>query len=45
VPAYLVEMKPVIMVDGEVIAMGGAETLGERQQFVMEFITPGGGRE
>jgi len=45
VPAYLVEMKPVIMVNGEVIATGGAETLGERQQFVMDFITPGGGRD
>jgi len=45
VPAYLVEMTPILMVDGEVVAIGGNETLGERQQFVMEFITPGGGRD
>jgi len=43
VPAYLVEMKPVLRVEGEAIAVGNPVTLGENQQFVMEFISPGGG--
>jgi hypothetical protein len=43
VPAYLVEMKPVLRVEGEAIAIGNPVTLGETQQFVMEFIAPGGG--
>jgi len=33
-----VEMKPVLMVEGEIVASGGAVTLGEEQQFVMEFL-------
>jgi len=44
VPAYLVEMKPVLRVEGEEVAVGSPVTLGETQQFVMEFITPGGER-
>ncbi len=43
VPAYLVEMKPVLRVEGEAVAIGNPVTLGETQQFVMEFISPGGG--
>ena len=45
VPAYLVEMKPVLRVEGEPLAVGSPVTLGETQQFVMEFITPGGERD
>ena len=45
VPAYLVEMKPVLRVEGEAVAVGNPVILGENQQFVMEFITPGGERD
>ena len=45
VPAYLVEMKPVLMVEGEIVASGGAVTLGEEQQFVMEFVALGGEKD
>jgi len=45
VPAYLVEMKPVLRVEGEAVATGAPVTLGETQQFVMEFIAPGGERD
>ena len=45
VPAYLVEMKPVLRIEGEAIAIGNPVILGETQQFVMEFITPGGERD
>jgi transglutaminase-like putative cysteine protease len=45
VPAYLVEMKPVLRVEGELRAIGNAETLGETQQFVMEFQMPNGERD
>jgi hypothetical protein len=45
VPAYLVEMKPVLMVEGEPKAIGKADTLGETQQFVMEFQMPNGERD
>ncbi len=43
VPAYLMEMKPVLRVEGEAIAIGNPVILGETQQFVMEFIAPSGG--
>jgi hypothetical protein len=45
VPAYLVEMKPVLMVEGEPKAIGKPDTLGETQQFVMEFQMPNGERD
>jgi len=43
-PAYLVEIKPVLRIDGEAVAMGNLVTLGETQQFVMEFVALGGER-
>ena len=45
VPAYLVEMKPVLRIEGEAVATGSPVTLGETQQFVMDFIAPGGERD
>jgi hypothetical protein len=45
VPAYIVEMRPVLRVEGEAVAIGSADTLGETQQFVMEFQAPGGVRD
>ncbi len=45
VPAYLVEMTPVLRVEGEAVAIGNPVTIGETQQFVMEFMAPGGERD
>lgn len=40
VPAYLVEMKPVLMIAGEPVATGSAVRLGATQTFSIEFTLP-----
>ena len=41
VPAYLVQMKPQLKIDGKVEAEGKAVNLGYRQQFTMSFKSAG----
>ncbi|MEW6104432.1 MAG: hypothetical protein AB1630_11575, partial [bacterium] len=45
VPAYLVQMKPLFMVDGKVKFEGSSIMLGEKQSFTMGFTSPNGPSE
>lgn len=40
VPAYLVNMKPVLMIDGVSVATGGEIGLGKTQQIILTFSSP-----
>lgn len=40
-PAYLVRMRPELKVDGEIVATGGAATLGQTGRFRLVFSGPG----
>jgi hypothetical protein len=40
-PAYLVEMRPILLVDGAVKASGGGKGLGEDQLLTTTYIFPG----
>jgi transglutaminase-like putative cysteine protease len=41
-PAYLVQVKPELRIDGQVVATGGNTTLGQTGRFLMFFTQPGG---
>lgn len=40
VPAYLVNMKPILMIDGNAVATGGEIGLGDTQQIKLTFSSP-----
>lgn len=40
-PAYMVQLKPVLKVDGDIVAEGNPVGMGYRQKFTMKFNTPG----
>ena len=42
VPAFLVHMKPVLKIDGEVVAEGSGSTLGSSQVLYSSFLRPEG---
>ena len=42
-PAYLVNVRPELRRDGEVVATGGSATLGQAGEFRMTFFQPGEG--
>ncbi len=40
-PAYLINLKPELRIDGQVVAAGGAVMMGLTENFVMSFAYPG----
>lgn len=39
-PAYLIKVKPQLMIDGEVVATGKPVTMGSTQEFFMRYLYP-----
>jgi len=39
-PAYLIKVKPQLMIDGEIVATGKPVTMGSTQEFFMRYLYP-----